>query len=53
MKALHITAAGQASLAELALPVIGPEEVLMRSRAVGICGSDVEIYPFHLYQRRR
>lgn len=44
MKAMQITAAGQADLTDLAIPVIGPEEVLMRSRAVGICGSDLELY---------
>ena len=31
---------------ELAEPEIGPEEVLVRVRACGICGSDV-----HLYER--
>src|SRR2546429_1074641 len=44
MKALQITAPGQASLIELEKPAIGPEDVLIRSRAVGICGSDVELY---------
>src|SRR3989442_3633303 len=44
MKALQITAAGQADLTELENPTIGPEDVLIRSRAVGICGSDVELY---------
>ncbi len=44
MKALQITAAGQADLTELENPTIGPEDVLIRSYAVGICGSDVELY---------
>jgi 2-desacetyl-2-hydroxyethyl bacteriochlorophyllide A dehydrogenase len=44
MKALLITAAGQGRLTELEKPLIGPEDVLIRSRAVGICGSDVELY---------
>src|SRR5437667_11476488 len=44
MKALLITAPGQAARAELEKPPIGPEDVLIRSRAVGICGSDVELY---------
>src|SRR6266705_4013392 len=44
MKALRITAPGQANLTELEKPPIGPEDVLIRSRAVGICGSDVELY---------
>jgi 2-desacetyl-2-hydroxyethyl bacteriochlorophyllide A dehydrogenase len=44
MKALCISAPGQASVTDLALPAIGPQEVLIRSHAVGICGSDVELY---------
>ncbi len=44
MKALQITASGQADLTELENPTIGPEDVLIRSYAVGICGSDVELY---------
>jgi 2-desacetyl-2-hydroxyethyl bacteriochlorophyllide A dehydrogenase len=44
MKALYISAPGQASVTELALPVISSQEVLIRSHAVGICGSDVELY---------
>ena len=44
MKALVITAAGQASLTDLEKPQLGPEDVLIRSHAVGICGSDVELY---------
>ncbi len=44
MKALVITAPEQASLTEMEKPQISPEDVLIRSRAVGICGSDVELY---------
>ncbi|HEX6483960.1 MAG TPA: alcohol dehydrogenase catalytic domain-containing protein [Ktedonobacteraceae bacterium] len=44
MKALQITAAGQAHLVELEMPAIGSEDVLIRSRAAGICGSDIELY---------
>lgn len=44
MKALQITAPGQAKLTELEKPPVGPEDVLIHSRAVGICGSDVELY---------
>lgn len=44
MKALQIAAAGQAEVIEIASPPVGPEEVLIRARAVGICGSDVELY---------
>jgi 2-desacetyl-2-hydroxyethyl bacteriochlorophyllide A dehydrogenase len=44
MKAIVIEGPGQVRLAEMAHPTPGPEEVLIRSRAVGICGSDVELY---------
>lgn len=44
MKAVLISAPGQAGLTELEQPSIGPEDVLIHSRAVGICGSDVELY---------
>lgn len=44
MKALVIKAPGEASLIEMEKPQIDPEDVLIRSRAVGICGSDVELY---------
>ena len=44
MRALQIIAPGQAGLIELEKPTIGPEDVLIRSHAVGICGSDVELY---------
>src|SRR5438876_10151438 len=44
MRALLLKAPGEAILTELDKPVTGPEDVLIRSRAVGICGSDVELY---------
>jgi 2-desacetyl-2-hydroxyethyl bacteriochlorophyllide A dehydrogenase len=44
MKALQITAAGKIQIADLRMPDIGPDDVLIRSRAVGICGSDIELY---------
>jgi 2-desacetyl-2-hydroxyethyl bacteriochlorophyllide A dehydrogenase len=44
MKAIVIESPGQVRLTEVALPTPGPGEVLIRSRAVGICGSDVELY---------
>jgi L-iditol 2-dehydrogenase len=31
-------------IGELPIPPVGPEEVLLRVKAVGICGSDVHIY---------
>jgi 2-desacetyl-2-hydroxyethyl bacteriochlorophyllide A dehydrogenase len=44
MKAIVIDGPGQARLADMALPAPGPGEALIRSHAVGICGSDVELY---------
>ena len=44
MKALLLKGPGEAVLTELEKPSIGPQDVLIRSRAVGICGSDVELY---------
>src|SRR5947208_16191347 len=44
MRALLLKAPGEAILTELEKPAIGPEDVLIRSCAVGICGSDVELY---------
>jgi threonine dehydrogenase-like Zn-dependent dehydrogenase len=39
-----ITKPGQAHVTELERPTIGPDEVLVRARAVGLCESDIEIY---------
>ena len=44
MKALVFEAPRQAVVADLELPRIGPDEVLVRSHAVGICHSDFELY---------
>src|SRR6266849_3444007 len=44
MKALLLKGPGEAVVTELEQPSIGPEDVLIRSRAVGICGSDIELY---------
>jgi threonine dehydrogenase-like Zn-dependent dehydrogenase len=44
MKALLLKGPGEAVVTELEKPSFGPEDVLIRSRAVGICGSDVELY---------
>lgn len=44
MKAVLIKAPGQAAVVELPMPSIGSDEVLIRAQAVGICGSDVELY---------
>jgi threonine dehydrogenase-like Zn-dependent dehydrogenase len=44
MQAIKLKGPGEASLVEMPMPAIGPDDVLVRSRAVGICGSDVELY---------
>ncbi len=41
MKAVRFEAEGAVSLVELPVPEIGPGEALMRTRAAGICGSDL------------
>ena len=43
MKALVFEKPNQAVVAERPVPVIGPDDVLIRSRAVGICHSDFEL----------
>jgi threonine dehydrogenase-like Zn-dependent dehydrogenase len=40
MKAAVITGAGKAELVDLPRPTAGPDDVLVRIRACGICGSD-------------
>ena len=44
MKALIFQAPHEAVVTEIDQPQIGPDEVLVRSRAVGICHSDFELY---------
>ncbi len=41
MKSLLLSEYGHLEIAELPLPAVGPEEVLVRVEACGICGSDV------------
>lgn len=43
MQALRIERPGSAALVELEAPQPGPGEVLVRVRAAGICGSDLEL----------
>lgn len=43
MRALVFEQPEQATVAERPVPAIGPDEVLVRSRAVGICHSDFEL----------
>jgi 2-desacetyl-2-hydroxyethyl bacteriochlorophyllide A dehydrogenase len=44
MKALVFESPGQANVVDLQQPDIGPDDVLIRSHAVGICHSDFELY---------
>ncbi|MEJ7653190.1 MAG: alcohol dehydrogenase catalytic domain-containing protein [Chloroflexia bacterium] len=44
MKAVQIVRAGIAELIDLDRPACGPDEVLIKSYAAGVCGSDVELY---------
>ena len=44
MKALVVTENGKAEVREVAIPQIGPEDVLIRVKACAICGSDVHGY---------
>lgn len=43
MKALRFTSENVAEVQELPVPEIAPDEVLIASRAVGICHSDIEL----------
>lgn len=47
MKALTITEAEQIELREVAQPVPGPRDVLLKTGGVGLCGTD-----FHIYEGR-
>jgi len=44
MRAFVIDEPGRTSLAELELPEPGPEEVLLRTRIVGMCGTDLSTF---------
>ncbi len=44
MKALRIEAAGAVGLATVPEPEVGPEDVLLRIRTVGFCGSDLNTF---------
>lgn len=43
MKALQYAAAGVARVAELPVPEIGDDEVLIAARSVGVCHSDIDL----------
>lgn len=44
MKAAVLTEPGKIEIQELDIPVPGPDEALVRVKAVGLCGSDVHYY---------
>ena len=44
MKAFMVTGPRQAELAELKLPKLGPNEILIKVAAAGLCGTDCHIY---------
>ena len=44
MKSLLLSEYNHLELAEMPLPAVGPDEVLVRVEACGICGSDVHGY---------
>jgi L-gulonate 5-dehydrogenase len=48
MRAYVMSGTGQIELLELADPVCGPDEVLMRTEAVSICSTDVSYFRGHL-----
>jgi len=47
MKAVRVEEDGSVSVVELAVPRIGPGDALMRTRASGICGSDLLSWYVH------
>jgi L-iditol 2-dehydrogenase len=44
VKALLLTEYGRLAVTDMPLPPIGDEDVLVRVRACGICGSDIHGY---------
>lgn len=44
MKALTITESGQSQLTDIDKPTCGPDEVLLKLKYVGFCGSDLSTY---------
>ena len=44
MKAFFINAPGKSEIREIPVPAIGPDEVLLRIRMVGFCGSDLNTW---------
>jgi L-galactonate 5-dehydrogenase len=44
MKAFIITQPGETAMGEIAVPAPGPEEVLLQTRIVGMCGTDLSTF---------
>jgi threonine dehydrogenase-like Zn-dependent dehydrogenase len=44
MRAFFITAPGESAIGEIAIPKPGPDEVLLRTRLIGLCGSDLNTF---------
>lgn len=44
MQALFITGPGETRLGEIPVPELGPDQVLLRTRIVGMCGSDLNTF---------
>ena len=54
MRALRKTAAAPGfTLDEVAVPELGPSDVLIRVRRAGICGTDQHIYGWDAWAQRR
>ena len=47
MRALALCAPEKMELCEVASPEVGPRQILIRSGAVGLCGTDFHIYQGH------
>lgn len=39
-----MTAPGEISFREIPVPVAGPEQILVKTKRIGICGSDIHVY---------
>jgi threonine 3-dehydrogenase len=54
MRALRKTSAGPGfTLEQIPVPAVGPSDVLIRVKAVGLCGTDLHIYSWDHWAERR
>jgi threonine dehydrogenase-like Zn-dependent dehydrogenase len=51
MRAAVLTGPGQFSLQEVAVPLVGPGQVLVRVQACAVCGSDLTVYKMGFPER--